>query len=118
MVRPLLSTAVLTSSLLCGGCLVGGHSNVERRGTYVAESTLTQIRPRETDKAWVRAVVGEPDERVRVDQTRELWKYAYTETKSSRGHVFLIFGGSDRKVTQGNVFVEFDGDLVAKTWRG
>ena len=111
-------TVVATFSLALAGCLVGGHSDVRRSGTYVAESTLSRIRPGETGKAWVRAVVGEPDERVRVDGTRELWKYAYTETKSSRGHVFLVFGGSDRKVTQGRVFVEFDGDLVAKTWRG
>ena len=116
--RILPIASVTLVALLSGGCLVGGHSNVERSGTFVAESTLGQIVKGKTDKAWVRAVIGEPNERVRVDGTREIWKYAYTETKDSGGYVFLVFGGSDRKVTQGNVFIEFKEDVVDRTWRG
>jgi outer membrane protein assembly factor BamE (lipoprotein component of BamABCDE complex) len=116
--RTICVAALYALALLSAGCLVSGHSNVERKGTYVAESTIDRITPGKTDKAWVRAVIGEATERVPVDLEREIWKYAYSETKSSGGYVFLIFGGSDRKVTQGSVFIEFEKDLVARTWRG
>jgi outer membrane protein assembly factor BamE (lipoprotein component of BamABCDE complex) len=100
------------------GCLVGGRSDVRREGTFVAASTLDQIEPGKTSKSWVKAVVGEPTHRVKIGPNHEVWKYAYTETKNSSGYVFLVFGTSNKKVTDSNVFVEFEGDVVSKTWRG
>jgi len=114
-----IATVLLCIPLIASpGCLFGGHSKVRREGTYVAASTMDQIRPGKTTKSWVRAVVGEPTERVRIDPAHELWKYAYTETKDSSGYVFLIFSGSDTKKTDNNVFIEFDGEVVSRTWRG
>lgn len=110
----------MASVLLLGttGCLVGGSSKVQREGHYVAATTLSQIRHGETTQAWVQAVVGEPTERVKVDDRHEIWKYAYTETKNSRGYVFLIFHGKDQKTIRDTVFIEFENGVVTKTWRG
>ncbi len=119
MTQRLASFAILAALLIAApGCLFGGHSDVRREGTYVAASTMDQIKPGKTTKSWVRAVVGEPTERIHIDAGQELWKYAYTETKDSSGYVFLIFSGSDSKKTENNVFIEFEGDVVRKTWRG
>jgi outer membrane protein assembly factor BamE (lipoprotein component of BamABCDE complex) len=115
-IAPLAAVALL--AFVSSGCLVSGHSNVERSGTYVSESTMKEIKPGKTDKAWVMAVVGPPTERTVIDREREIWRYAYTETKSSSGSVFLLFGGSDRKVTQGTLFIELTGNIVSRTWRG
>jgi outer membrane protein assembly factor BamE (lipoprotein component of BamABCDE complex) len=110
--------ALLLPLVLLNGCLFGGNSKVRRSGTYVAESTLAQIEPGKTTAAWVRGVVGKPSETIPVGPTHEIWKYAYSETKDSSGYVFLIFSGSDQKVTQGNVFIEINNGIVTKTWRG
>ncbi len=113
-------TVLLSMVLMMGssGCLFGGHSKVHREGNYVAATTLGQIQPGKTDRAWVQAVIGEPTERVIVQPGHEIWKYAYSETKDSSGYVFLIFGASDKKVTDSNVFIEFEGQIVTRTWRG
>jgi outer membrane protein assembly factor BamE (lipoprotein component of BamABCDE complex) len=114
--RPLLS--LLLIPLLSAGCLFGGSSKVRREGNYVASETVNQIQPGKTSKAWVSAVIGVPSDRIRIDPEQEIWKYAYSETKDSSGYVFLIFSARDSKTTRGNVFVQFDGDVVSKTWRG
>ena len=122
LLRTIRSVTLLTiaSTLLVGnaGCLFGGRSKVTREGNYVAASTIGQIKPGETTSTWVRAVIGEPTERIQTDPGREIWKYTYTETKDSNGYVFLIFSGGDSKVTTGTVFVEFDKGVVTRTWRG
>lgn len=119
MSRPTVAAVLLLALMIVApGCLVGGRSDVRREGTYVAASTIDQIEPGKTNKAWVKAVIGEPTQRVKVEDNREVWKYAYTETRNSSGYVFLVFGASNKKVTDSNVFIEFAGDVVTKTWRG
>ena len=108
------SLALLTTT----GCLVGGSSSVKREGNYVADSTLNSIEPGKTGKAWVIATLGEPSSKKEIEPCHELWKYSYKETKDNDGYVFLIFAGSDKNVTGGNVFVEFKNDVVSKSWRG
>jgi len=100
------------------GCLVGGSSEVKREGKYVGENTLAQIQPGKTGKAWIIATLGDPTEKREIEAGHELWKYSYKETKEGDGYVFLIFAGSDKSVTGGNVFVEFKDDVVTKSWRG
>jgi len=105
-------------SLTINGCLVGGSSEVKREGNYVSETTLNTIEPGKTGKAWVLATLGEPSSKKEIEPGHELWKYSYKETKEGDGYVFLIFAGSDKNVTGGNVFVEFKDDVVSKSWRG
>jgi outer membrane protein assembly factor BamE (lipoprotein component of BamABCDE complex) len=114
-----LCCAVLSLILLANtGCLVGGSSEVKREGNYVSESTLNTIEPGKTGKAWVLATLGEPSSKKEIEPGHELWKYSYKETKEGNGYVFLIFAGSDKNVSGGNVFVEFKDDVVSKSWRG
>ena len=110
--------AVLCLALPSAGCLVGGHSDVHQEGNYVSPETLSQISNGETKASWVRAVLGEPNEKIRVDEHDEIWRYAYSETKDSSGYVFLLFSNSDKKVTKSNVFVEFKDGVVTNRWRG
>ena len=105
-------------TLPAAGCLFGGHSELKQEGNYVSPTTLGQIKPGETRSPWVKAVLGEPSERITVDDHMSIWRYAYTETKSGSGYVFLLFGGSDTKVTKSSVFVEFKDDVVTRHWRG
>ncbi len=100
------------------GCLVGGNSTTKREGNYIAESTLQTIEPGKTTKAWILATLGEPTSKTEVEPGHEVWKYSYKETKDSGGYVFLLFAGGDKKITDGNVFVEMKDGTVTKTWRG
>src|SRR5437667_10504675 len=99
MIRPVCICLV---AALAGGCLVSATSNEKRTGNYVADSTFSQIEPGKTSAGWVQATLGEPSgkEKVAADNS-EVWKYTYTERKSSSGAIFLIFGGSDSKETTG-----------------
>ena len=116
--RGLLRAAVLVMLGVNAGCLVGGSSEVKREGNYISETTLNTIEPGKTGKAWVLATLGEPSSKKEIEPGHELWKYSYKETKEGDGYVFLIFAGSDKNVSGGNVFVEFKDDVVTKSWRG
>jgi outer membrane protein assembly factor BamE (lipoprotein component of BamABCDE complex) len=100
------------------GCLVGGNSTTRREGNYVSQSTLNNIDPGKTSKAWIVATLGEPTSKTVLNPGHELWKYSYKETKESDGFVFLLYAGGDTKVADGTVFVEFVNDVVTKSWRG
>jgi outer membrane protein assembly factor BamE (lipoprotein component of BamABCDE complex) len=116
--RGLLGATLLALIGLNAGCLVGGSSEVKRDGNYVSDQTLNTIEPGKTGKAWVLATLGEPTAKQEIEPGHELWKYSYKETKDSDGYVLFVFGGSGKSVTGGNVFVEFKGDTVSKSWRG
>jgi outer membrane protein assembly factor BamE (lipoprotein component of BamABCDE complex) len=100
------------------GCLIGTSSNVRRQGTYISDNTLREIEPGKTTGAWVRATLGSPTDMTMIEPGHELWKYSYTETRDSSGHIFLLFGGSEHKVTDNRVFIELKDGTVTKTWRG
>jgi len=116
--KGLFGSVILLGLAINTGCLVGGSSTVKRDGKYVGEDTLAQIQPGKTGKAWILATLGDPSEKKELEPGHELWKYSYKETKEGGGYVFLIFAGSDKTVTGGNVFVEFKDDTVSKSWRG
>lgn len=109
---------IVIIGLLGTGCLMGGSSEVKRSGTFVADSTLNKIEPGKTEATWVVATLGQPNEKTELETGHELWKYSYKETRNSAGYVFLVFGVSDSKVTDGKAFVEIKDGVVVKAWRG
>jgi outer membrane protein assembly factor BamE (lipoprotein component of BamABCDE complex) len=110
--------AMLGCVLLSSGCLIAGSSEQKRTGHYVADETMSQIKPGRTSAGWVLATLGEPDKKTAVGDGSEVWKWTYTEKKESSGAVFLIFGGSDKKEVDGAAFVEVRDGVVVKAWRG
>lgn len=108
---------LLASTLFLTGCLFGGHSDVRREGNYVSSNTLSQIEPGKTTSAWVRAVIGEPNEKNRLGDHEEIWKYSYSETKDSGGYILFIFETDDKKVTRNNIYVQFKDDIVSQRWQ-
>src|SRR3954470_18708726 len=115
--RPLVCGAILLS---LSGCLVSGSASQQRTGNYVADSTFSQIEPGKTTAGWVLATLGEPDSKTKVDGGGggEVWKWRYTEKRESNTAVFLLFGGSDKKETNGTAFVEVKDGVVTNKWRG
>jgi outer membrane protein assembly factor BamE (lipoprotein component of BamABCDE complex) len=112
-----LMVVLVLSMLLSNGCLFGGHSKVKREGTKVGEETIKQIEPGKTDLGWVRAVLGEPSEKIKISDNESIWKYSYKETKDSSGYVFVIFGGSSESISENRFFVQFKDNIVVRSWR-
>ena len=63
------------------------------------------------------AVLGDPTTKTTLDDGTEIWKWRYTESRSSSGSVFLLLSTSDSKDHQNNTFVQFENGLVSKAWR-
>lgn len=109
---------ILTVTLLLamGGCLIGTHTTEDRSGNYVPESTFDQIQVGQTKAGWVRATLGAPSE-ITPAEDSEIWKWTYTEHRSSSGHIFLLFDGSDQKTKAHSAFVEIKDNVVVRKWR-
>jgi outer membrane protein assembly factor BamE (lipoprotein component of BamABCDE complex) len=115
--RHVLTLAVVASLPGLAGCLVSSNTTQSQSGKYVSDRTWRQIDEGETSAAWIEATLGEPSERKRLDDRTEIWKWNYTETKNSSGHIFLLFDGSSNKEKQGAAIVELRNGVVVKKWR-
>jgi len=115
--RGTFTVAVMTSLLGLAGCLVGSDSHTTQSGKYVSDRTWRQIDEGATSAAWVEATLGEPSERKRMDDGTEIWRWNYTEHKSSSGHIFLLFDGSSSKERQSAAIIELKDGVVVKKWR-
>jgi outer membrane protein assembly factor BamE (lipoprotein component of BamABCDE complex) len=107
----------LVLAVISGGCLVGSSSKETRSGNYVPPATFDQIRPGRTTEGWVLATLGQPSQRTVLEDRTEVWKWSYTEHRSSSGHIFLLFSGSSQREDDRAAFVEIREGVVVKKWR-
>lgn len=117
LVRLASATALIAATLPLGGCLVSGSSKETMSGTYVGPSTFAEIEPGTTTEKWVLAALGEPTSKSTLDDGSSLWKWAFRKDRSSSSAVFLVFGGSSRKETEGATFVQIRDGIVVKAWQ-
>jgi outer membrane protein assembly factor BamE (lipoprotein component of BamABCDE complex) len=103
---------------LIGGCLVTSNSKVSRSGNYVPEATFDRIEPGKTTAAWVKATLGDPSCRTKVDGSdSEIWKWSYKEVKKGSGTIFVIFAGASEDEKTRSAFIEVKDGVVTKKWR-
>jgi hypothetical protein len=114
---PALAAALLASLAVLPGCLISGSSDTKVSGEYIGPATFHQIEPGVTTVDWVRAVMGEPTSRARLEDGSEIWKWSYERKHSSHGGVFLLVGGSSREETKGATFLQIKDGVVVKAWR-
>jgi len=110
--------ALPAALLLCAslsGCLIGSSSRTEHTGIYVSEKTLAQIQPGK-DKSYVIALIGDPETKHTLDDGSELWKWSYSEEKTSRGSVIFLISSNKTVATKRATFVEFRDSKVVKAW--
>jgi len=108
---------ITLSTLAIPGCIASGSSYVKAEGRYISNDTVNMITPGETTREWVHAVLGEPSSQSTLSDGTEIWKWSSKRITKSSGSVFLLVHGSNRDVTERTVYVEFEGDLVARAWR-
>lgn len=112
-----LALTVVLSAALMGGCLISSNNTESMSGKKVSDATYNQIEPGVTTKQWVLGTLGEPTGKTTLENGEEIWKWAYARTKTSKGALLFVFGGSTTKVDAGTAYVQFRDGVVVKTWR-
>ncbi len=114
--RKALLLASLFPTIALSGCLIGGHSKTEVTGTKVGADTIAQIQPGKS-KGYVLALLGEPTVKLDVGNNNEIWKWNYSERRTSSGSLLFIFGSTTEKESTSTCYVEFNHDVVTRSWR-
>jgi len=112
--KPVLP-ALLLSALL-PGCLITSSGDTSYSGQHISAETFEKVEAG-TSKGFVLATFGEPSARTTLEDGSEVWRWTYTENRSSSGTVIFLLNSSSRKETQHNTFVEFADGVVARSWR-
>ena len=108
----------LACILALTGCLVTSDSKTTTSGNFVPEQTFEQIQPGKTTASWVKATLGEPTCKTKVEETAsEIWKWNYTETRNGSGTVFFLFAGSSKDEKTKAAYIEIKDGVVTKKWR-
>ncbi len=101
-----------------GGCLAGGSSRTVESGTYVHPSTLQSVNVGQSTKDNVLMMLGEPSRKIKTEKGGEIWRYHYAKTKTSKGYVLFVFGGSNSESTTQTTAVRFNSEgVVEDIWR-
>jgi len=117
MNRTILTLGLSALAFTSAGCLIVSNKEVSKSGVEVSENTLAQIEPGKTTGDWLQTTLGPPTVQSKLSNGNEIWRYTYTETKSSGGAVFLIFAGSDEKSVEHAVMFELKDGIVQRSWR-
>ncbi len=105
-------------ALPLAGCLVTSNSSVSTSGSYIPEATFDRVEPGKTTEAWVKATLGEPSSKSKLDNcNREIWKWKYTEKKTGSGTVLFIFSGHSEDEKSHTAYVELKDGVVTRKWR-
>jgi len=110
------SLSLLLVAGLVSACIINVDSHRERTGRYVSAATLQQIEPGRSAE-YVRALIGEPTSRTKIEGATEIWKWTYRDTKRSEGRLIFVFSGDETEHIEGSTYVEFHDGLVHKTWQ-
>ena len=100
------------------GCISSGSVS-EFEGPSIGDRTLAQIEPGATSQRWVRAVLGEPTERAKIDDAEsglEVWKWIRRKVVTTRGSAVLVSSRSRSEEVR-TVYVEFRDGVVTRAWR-
>jgi outer membrane protein assembly factor BamE (lipoprotein component of BamABCDE complex) len=115
--RPLTLTGCLLALPVLGGCLIGSHSSSRSSGTYVGPATLAQIKPGQTRQDFVLATLGEPTRKTTMSDGAELWRYSYSRSSASSGHVLVLLSASSKEQSEAVTFVQFRDGVVERAWQ-
>lgn len=82
----------------------------------IGPQTLERIEPGSGQK-FVLALLGEPQEKVPLDDGMELWRWAMRERTTASGNVLFRIESEPNARTDRRAFVEFKGGRVRRAWR-
>jgi hypothetical protein len=114
----ILDLTIVAFLFTATGCLISTSNSVKESGTAVNSGTLQQVEVGKTTESWLLATLGTPTARCKVPSEPgvEILSYNHEVVKTSHGHVFLLFSGSDRKVDSHRTIFEVTDGVVTKYW--
>ncbi len=120
--RPLRRTAgplaaCILVAALSACSIIESDKHTSFTGNYVPADALSQIKVGESTPSYVEAVLGEPTSRTDLEDGSAIWRWDYTETRSSDGSLFLVFDGESSTTKKRSTYVEFRDGVVARKWR-
>jgi outer membrane protein assembly factor BamE (lipoprotein component of BamABCDE complex) len=115
MIRAATVITLLGIVAVTPGCLIGSSSRTNVSGRYVGPDTLAQIQPGKSE-AYVTALLGDPSDKIQVEDGTSIWKWRYTETRNSSGTVIFLVASDSKTETQRTTYVEFNHGTVVKAW--
>lgn len=114
--RQTLLLLALVATFALSGCLIGGSSKTHVTGTKVGPETIAQLQSGKS-QAFLLALLGEPTSKADVGNSSSLWKWTYSERKTSSGSVLFIFGSTSEQEITSTCCVEFKQEFVVRAWR-
>ncbi|MEN6332853.1 MAG: hypothetical protein ABFE01_01255 [Phycisphaerales bacterium] len=105
--------------MLTGFGCISSRSDVTYgvKGPAVPNSTLRQIKPGKTTKAWLLSVMGEPTRAARTSANTEVLTYEYTKTVDSDFNFFIFFNADNRREERTVHVFEVENGVVTKHWK-
>lgn len=114
---PLAALGLLALGPTLGCSIVSSDNHVSYTGNYVASDAMNNIRIGDSTPAYTEAILGEPTSKTDLDDGTSIWRWDYTESRSSDGSVLLIFNGESSSSKQKSAYVQFKDGVAVKKWR-
>jgi hypothetical protein len=110
LVAPILALALASVPLGCKTSQLGPGT------VTIGPTTIEKIEPG-LSRPHVKALLGEPLERIQLEDDLELWKWSYREKKTSGGSVVFVIDNEPRTESRHMAYVEFNAGRVTRAWR-
>jgi len=116
--RRALVPVLAVMALGAGGCAIIEHeSHTGYSGRYIDTSEYEAIRVGATTSDDLMSRFGPPSAKDVDPDGAEVWRWAYTRTRSGEGSLLLVFHGEGSKRTEGQTWVELREGVVSKKGR-
>jgi hypothetical protein len=92
------------------------RSHVDTEHVTIGATTIEKIEPG-LSRPHVVALLGEPLEKIQLDEGLEMWKWSYREKKTSSGSLVFVIDNQPRTEKSHMAYVEFKAGKVTRAWR-
>jgi len=116
LLRSTVFAAALALCAITPSCLIGSSSHTKVTGRDFGPDTLAQVQPGRT-KSYVLAILGDPTDKIAVEDGTDIWKWRFTESRDSSGSVIFLVASDSQTETRHTTYVEFKDGVVLKAWR-
>lgn len=109
---------LLSSVVACSFVDVREDVSYDYYGNMLTDTMLQSIKPNVTSSAWVLDNLGEPHQKLQLDEQAQIWVYNTEEQTYKRTRVFLLYNHRKTTSVPHQVNITIRDDLVVEVGRG